>query len=101
MTFRLRQYIFGIAIAMLSSLAQLEALAHSAPRSQIPLRSQQEEISCGESCPGLEVPGNAPVYYCSDPDTDLFRIDSVDIIPYPPVLYVYEPSKLSPSLKFT
>jgi hypothetical protein len=28
---------------------------------------------------------NAPVYYCSDPKTDLFDIERVDIISYPPV----------------
>lgn len=32
-----------------------------------------------------KVRGNAPVYYCSDPKTDLFEIEAIDIVPFPPV----------------
>jgi hypothetical protein len=33
----------------------------------------------------IKVPGNTPDYFCSDPETDLFVVERLDVFPMPPV----------------
>jgi hypothetical protein len=64
-------------------LAVMGAASVSASPSWIPGGGQ---VAINED---LKVPGDNPLYFCSDPKDDIVQIKKVDLSPNPPVPYVY------------
>jgi len=64
-------------------LAAIGAASVSASPSWIPSGGQ---VVINED---FKVPGDNPLYFCSDPKDDIVQIKKVDLSPNPPVPYVY------------
>lgn len=49
----------------------------------------------------FKVPGDSPAWYCSDPETQLFKIESFDVTPNPPGVYAFPFSPATLSISMT